>query len=420
MNPVPVRVLLVEDSDSDADLLRESLADSALERLDIVQAACWAEAEEKLRGDGFDLLLLDLSLPDSQGRETFVRAHAAAPDLPIVVLTGITDEVIAIDALRHGIQDYLVKGQTDGRQTARAIRYAIERGRTENALKQAQAALRQSERQLRDANLELERRVVARTAQLEEMIANLEDFSHSITHDLRGPLRAMRAFAQFLGEECGMCCRPAAQDYTQRIINAAGRMDKLILDVLQYSRTSRGELTLVPVDTTALLRGIIESYPAFHAPQVDIQIQDPLPPVLGNEAVLTQCFSNFLSNAVKFVAPGIHPQIRIWADLRPAGVAPGPLSPTANILAVGANRPPMARFWFADNGIGIAKEMHERIFELFHRLNRNYDGTGVGLAVVRKAAERMGGKVGLESEPGQGSRFWLELTAAPPSTSRTQ
>src|SRR5208283_260722 len=176
-------------------------------------------------------------------------------------------ETLGLEAVRHGIQDYLIKGQAYGRQTARSIRYAIERQRAEEALKHTEAALRESERQLREWNADLERRVAERTASLAETISDLEDFSHSITHDLRAPLRAIRSFAQILGEECLACGRPAAQDHIQRITSAAARMDKLILDVLQYSRLARSELRLAPVDVHGLLRGIVETYPAFQPPQ---------------------------------------------------------------------------------------------------------------------------------------------------------
>lgn len=417
MNSEPVRILLVEDSPSDAQLLQESLGETGLGRFEFVQAACWAEGAERLRQGRFDVLLLDLSLPDSSGRQTFVRARAAAPHLPIVVLTGVADESIALDALRQGVQDYLVKGRADGPQTARSIRYAIERHRIEEALKRAEAALRQNERQLREWNLELERRVAARTAQLEETIGDLEHFSHSIAHDLRAPLRAMRIFAQLLQEDCATCIKAEAQENTQHIITAAARMDKLIEDVLQFSRLARNELPLTPVDVAALLRGIIQSYPAFHSSQVEIQLQEPLPRVLGNEAALTQCFSNLLDNAVKFVAPGKVPRICIRADLvqspKPGdeGTDAGP----AATQHATRNTPPSinyVRLWVEDNGIGIPKESQERIFRLFQQLSKQYAGTGVGLAVVRKAVEKMGGQIGVESAPGQGSRFWLELKAA--------
>jgi CheY-like chemotaxis protein len=149
MNPATVRVLLVEDSPSDAVLLQESLAQPGLGGFDFTHVDCWADAVRCLRQNQFEVLLLDLSLPDVTGRETFLRARAETPRLPIVVLTGEANEDLGLEAVRHGIQDYLIKGQAYGRQTARAIRYAIERKQVEEALKRTEEALRDSERQLR-------------------------------------------------------------------------------------------------------------------------------------------------------------------------------------------------------------------------------------------------------------------------------
>ncbi len=422
----PIKVLLVEDSASNALLLEESLATTRPGEFQFTHVERWAEAAHCLREHQFDVLLLNLSLPDLEGRHTFLRARAAAPQLPIVVLTGQQDEAVGLEAVRHGIQDYLFKGQDDARQTVRAIRYAIERKRAEDHLKRTEAALRESEQRLRESNSELERRVAERTAELGETISDLEDFSHSITHDLRAPLRAIRSFAQILGEECQACGRPGAQEHVRRIVSAASRMDKLIQDVLQYSRLVRSELPLRPVDIRALLSDIINTYPGFQPPEVEITIEGTLPRVLGNEAALTQCFSNLLGNAVKFVAPGTRPRVRVWAEtmgsaksevrspkceVRSAGEGGDPnAEPQAEAWGAEPSRDPASiRLWFADNGIGIPKDAQQRIFDLFQRLDRSYDGTGVGLTVVRKAVEKMGGKVGVESEPGRGSRFWVEL-----------
>jgi signal transduction histidine kinase len=311
----------------------------------------------------------------------------------------------------------------------------------EEALQHTEEALRESEQQLREWNADLERRVAERTATLAETISDLEDFSHSITHDLRAPLRAIRSFAEILKEECGACDRSRAQEHIHRITSAAERMDKLIQDVLQYSRLARSELRLAPVDVQVLLHGIIESYPSFQPPQVEIQIEGPLPRVLGNEAALTQCFSNLLGNAIKFVAPGTRPTVRVWAErvknpkaevrnpkegriskagkcdeLLPIGTDQSPVTNHQSLDTQHAppspSPLPTVRLWFADNGVGIPKDAQERIFKMFQRLDKSYDGTGVGLTVVRKAVEKMGGRVGLESEPGGGSRFWVELRAA--------
>jgi len=238
---------------------------------------------------------------------------------------------------------------------------------------------------------ELEVLVEERTIKLRDMISELEHISYSITHDMRAPLRAMSAFAQLLLEDNSVSgSSPENKEYCRRILTAAGRMDTLIRDALSFTRAVLQELPLQPVNLSILLRGIIDTYPAFQANSVDIQIEGKLPIILGNESLLTQCFSNLLENAVKFVADGVQPRVRIWAE--PNGT--------------------FVRIWVKDNGIGIPKHAHTRLFGMFQKLDQQYEGNGIGLAIVRKVAQRMGGSVGVESQSGRGSRFWVELRAA--------
>jgi signal transduction histidine kinase len=201
-------------------------------------------------------------------------------------------------------------------------------------------------------------------------------------------------------------------------MDAAQRMDALIRDALQYTKIVRGHISLALIEPTSVLRGILESYPSLQPPHVEIQIVEPLPPVIANEAGIGQCFSNLLANAVKFVKPGVTPKIRIWAEHRSASLSSSereqaknaPLSPLNSQLSTG-----FVRFWFEDNGIGVPREYQDRIFGMFQQLDKSYEGTGIGLALVRKNVERMEGKVGVESESGKGSRFWLELQRADPT-----
>jgi PAS domain S-box-containing protein len=244
----------------------------------------------------------------------------------------------------------------------------------------------------------LEQKVTERTAKLQELVDELEHFSHAIVHDMRAPLRSMQSFAELIEEEAAACLPPQSLDYLRRIRVASERMDRLIQDSLNYSRAVRESLPLAPVNLGELLRGLFETYPNLQEQASEIHLERPLPGVLGNEAALTQCFSNLLDNAVRFVAPGCKPYVRIRAE------------------AIGGT----ARVCVEDNGIGIPPQIQRQLFGIFQRHNPSYGGTGIGLAIVRKLAERMGGRVSVESEPGRGSRFWLELPLAEPVGEQTQ
>lgn len=267
---------------------------------------------------------------------------------------------------------------------ARQAADVIERVRSEEALKKAQ-------RELQEHAVILEQTVNERTARLRETVDDLESFSYSIAHDMRAPLRAMRGFSGILTSEYGEKFGETATDYLRRIGVSAERLDRLIQDVLNYSKVVRGDIPIEPVNAEKLIREIVESYPDFQEPHARIDVQK-LPRVQANPAALTQVVSNLLGNSVKFVAPNVTPHIVVRAEPREDFV----------------------RLWFEDNGIGIPTHASERIFKMFQRLHPpgKYDGTGIGLAIIRKAVDRMGGRVGVDSEPGLGSRFWVELPKA--------
>jgi PAS domain S-box-containing protein len=239
----------------------------------------------------------------------------------------------------------------------------------------------------------LERMVNERTVSLREAIAQMEEFSYSISHDLRAPVRAMQCYAEVLMEDYGTELDQHAKKYLDRIIQSGVRMDRLIQDILTYSRLSRREIKLQPISLDKLTRDIVGQYLDIKpASAVDISIDGALMPVVGHEASLSQAISNLLNNAVKFTAPGTKPKVQVWTERRNGDV----------------------RLWVEDNGIGIKPEYQHRLFNVFERVHpeKNYEGTGIGLAIVRKAAERMGGKAGVESNGVDGSKFWIQLPAA--------
>jgi PAS domain S-box-containing protein len=256
--------------------------------------------------------------------------------------------------------------------------------------KRAQEALRDANRQLSRHAVHLESVVQQRTAKLREMVSELQHVSYAIVHDMRAPLRAMSTFSEMLMDNASGGS-PENQEYCRNILTGARRLDKLIVDGLSYTKTVLQELPLEPVDLSKLLRGIVETYPNLHADKADIVIEGHLPLVRGNESLLTQCFSNLLGNAVKFVARGTRPCIHISANTSDG----------------------FAHIGVQDNGIGIPKFAQPRLFGMFQKLDTEYEGTGIGLAIVRKVVERMGGKVGVDSEIGKGSCFWVELPVPP-------
>ena len=250
-------------------------------------------------------------------------------------------------------------------------------------------------KQTQNYALQLEARVAQRTAQLEEINQELKAFTYTISHDLKAPLRAIQGFAAALQEDYADFLDDLGQEYTSRLISSAQQMTQLIEDLLTYSRLSRREIKLQSVKLSAVIDQAIEQLkPEIERTQAQITLVEPLATITGNQTVLIQIVSNLLSNAIKFVPSTVQPQIQIRTE-------------TTQSLTSAANN---IRLSLTDNGIGIKPEHQERIFRVFERLHGNevYPGTGIGLAIVKKGMERLGGRLGVESQLGKGSCFWIE------------
>jgi signal transduction histidine kinase len=358
--------------------------------------------------------ILTYERPQSGG--VMAAARSLAP-LPWVVLIEFPERVVGAPATafirRLGFVELalvvlgLVAAWVMGRRIAAPLRdltaasvaiaagdysreVAVHRG---DEVGQLAAAFTTMAHQVRDAQTRLEEQVRERTAKLEERNDELEAFGYSISHDLRAPLRAMQGFSQALLEDCGDRLDAMGREYAERIVAGARRMDELIRDLLAYSRVSRAELQLVRVPLTPVAQSALaELSGALRARNASVHVDEPLPAVLGHPATLSQVLTNLLGNGLKFVPPDRTPELRLHAERRNG----------------------LVRVWVEDNGIGIAPEHQARIFRVFERLHStdDYPGTGIGLAIVRKAVERMGGQVGVESRLGHGSRFWVELQPA--------
>ncbi|HWN95384.1 MAG TPA: ATP-binding protein [Methylomirabilota bacterium] len=246
-----------------------------------------------------------------------------------------------------------------------------------------------NEQKIESLNAQLKQRV----HELTDINSELEAFSYSISHDLRAPLRSMQGFADALLEEQGERLDDTGREYARRVVNSAKYLDALLNDLLDYSKLSRAELERERVDLrkeTSELIALLENDVKKRNAQIELEFASEM--VSAHPATLRQIMANLVCNALKFVPPERPPVVRIRTERRDGVV----------------------RIWVEDNGIGIAPEHCDRIFGLFERLHtvQDYPGTGIGLALVRKGAERMSGCAGVESEPQRGSRFWVELPAA--------
>ena len=371
------RILLVEDNPADAVLVQELLAEvspavhmewltllsTTLERLDAATPH-------------LDAVLLDLSLPDSKGLDTFRRAFARSPHTPIVVLTGLDDQMTAIDALRGGAQDYLIKGEIDALGLDRSIRYAIER--------------KMAAEEIRRLNAELERRVAERTAELEAANKELEAFAYSVSHDLRAPLRAIDGFSQMVVDDAGEKLSEADLEHLQRVRAGAQRMAVLIDELLGLSRATRQEMLLEEVDLTALAEAVLaELAEAEPGRAVETYVAPGLT-ATADAALLRAVLVNLLSNAWKFTSK--HDTARI----------------EVGVTDVDGKR----AFFVRDDGAGFDAAHATHLFGAFQRMHEAsaFEGDGIGLATVQRLITRHGGRVWAEAEVEKGATFYFTLS----------
>ena len=267
--------------------------------------------------------------------------------------------------------------------------------RDETPRKTIEEALAQAQAKLREHADNLEKQIAERTRDLQATNEQLEAFVYSIAHDLRAPLRSMVGYAELLLEEHSGGLPEVSRTFLRRIQASSEFMDRLLLDLLAYGRTARSDIALGEVEVRrAWDTALFQCATQIEQTSATIETAESLGRVRGHEPTLGQCLANLLSNALKFVAPGVQPRIRCWSEARGQCL----------------------RICVQDNGIGIPPSLQERAFRVFERLHGSrYSGTGIGLSIVRKGVERMGGDVGLDSQPGQGTTFWIELPKALPA-----
>ena len=246
------------------------------------------------------------------------------------------------------------------------------------------------QREIETLNNELEARVRARTLALETANRNLESFAYSVSHDLKAPLRGIEGYSRLLAGDYRDALPDEAREYVDLIRQASERMDRMIEDILAYSRVQVREMNLLPTDVRDLVRRLLMEFEPQLREGVELQ-QDVEAGVLETDRDgLAQILRNYLTNALKFSRRASPPRLRIEGRRQGKGY----------------------RFAVSDNGVGFDMRYHDRIFEIFHRLPNDDEtaGTGIGLALVARAAERLQGRVWAESEPGQQTTFFFEQT----------
>jgi signal transduction histidine kinase len=250
-----------------------------------------------------------------------------------------------------------------------------------------------SPRPERTAALQQPSEAAADKAALANALQQLESLSFVVSHDLRAPLRAIKGFTNALREDYGHLYDQEGKDYAKRVVEGVNRMEAMLAALLAWSRIGRGELAVEKIELESQLASLSKQWhPQMQARDAQLEIVRPLPAVMANSALCEQALSELLVNALKFVPEGTVPHLQIHTQ----------------------HFDGLVRITFVDNGIGIEERNFPKLFQVFQRLNASerFPGVGMGLAIVRKACERMGGRAGVESEPGKGSRFWIELPKA--------
>jgi signal transduction histidine kinase len=381
----PIKVLLIEDNPGDARLIREYLGEIPGKAFEMDWVDRLSEGLKHI--DGKDAALLDLTLPDSMGLETFKRVHAQAPALPIIVFTGNDDDSLALKALQDGAQDYLVKGQVNGQLLARSIQYAIERKRIAEALKSEISK-----------HMELEADLIKAKEAAEEAAKAKAAFLANMSHELRTPMNAVIGFSSLLLDDN---LTQEQKEYIEGIRNGGEALLAIINDILDFSSAENDKLELEhqPLSLKQLIDESLDLV-AVQASQKGLNLSQTInystpDTIIGDHGRLRQILVNLLTNAVKFTDKG-------------------DVSVSVSSKAAKGNQRQIF-FEVKDTGIGIPQGRMEEIFEPFTQLERTLSrkrgGVGLGLAITKNLVDLMGGKIWVESILGQGATFHFMILA---------
>ena len=369
MKEKALQVLVVEDNAGDVRLLREMFSGERPGSFELTHLLRMSEAEIHLAKGGVDITLLDMGLPDGHGLETVRRAHAAAPHVPLIILTGLDDEALAAEAMTQGAQDYMIKGQIESRALPRALRHAIERHRlqTETDL------IRTHQMQFKD------------------------EFLSHVSHELRSPLTAVRQFVSILLDGLAGELNSEQRQYLEIVLRNVKQLHSMINDLFEVSGVQAGKLK-IELQCTSLSDAIaytvntLQGAAAAKGIILPSDIELKLPSVCADPARVRQILVILVDNAIKFTPQNgtVKIQTRMLEE-----------DPAFLLLEV------------SDSGCGIDPDMTERIFERLFQASdpafADHNGLGLGLYICKDLVTRQGGQIWANSVLGQGSVFSVTL-----------
>jgi signal transduction histidine kinase len=353
-----IRVLVVEDNASDSELMLHALKKVGYEsECEVVQTA--ADFAERIRKYKYDIILADFRLPGWNGMETVAMVRGEDLDIPVVLVSGSLGELKAVECIKQGAADYVLKDNLA--RLPQSVRRAIE------------------EKDLRDENRRTQE-------ELARSNRDLEQFAYVASHDLQEPLRMVATYTQLLAERYQGKLDENADKYIHYAVEGALRMQTLVKDLLAFSRVGRKQETPREMDCTLVVRNVMANLQSLIQETGARISYEGLPVLVADPSELLQLFQNLIGNAIKF-RRAERPEIRITAEKKKKEWL----------------------FSVEDNGIGIAPQHVEDVFVIFKRLHTRdeYPGSGIGLAICKKIVEHNQGQIWVESQPGQGSRFYF-------------
>ncbi|MDP2336360.1 MAG: ATP-binding protein [Bacteroidota bacterium] len=400
-----ITILLIEDNPLDVRLIREMLKDISHFKFNLISVATLKEGCVQIQKNNFDIILLDLNLPDSTGQQTFQKVIDCNKEIPVVLITSIEDEELSLKLIMEGAQDYVTKQSLNPALLGKSILYSIERQALLRNIKIQNIQIDgqnekyiQINKELAFQNVEKEKRateLIIAKEKAEESDRLKSAFLANMSHEVRTPLNSIIGFSELLADpdfEEGQ-----KNEFIQHIIAGVNNLLTIINDIMDISKLESGEITIRKSKINALkyISSVYEQF-SFHADAQKLELKLTLPDndeetiIIADAERLIQISNNLIGNALKFTENG-----SIEIGYQPKGK--------------------MVEFFVKDTGIGIPAEYHDIIFEHFRQVEdektRKYGGNGLGLAITKNLVGLMGGKIWLESESGKGSAFYFTLPA---------